>query len=240
MHGMSLFFGNRLNRILMDKADDGKGGGGGGGNNPPDNSKELEALKTQNADLMKRLEALEGKGKNDPPPKKEDDNTLADKARQEREEKEKAQAAEKKLESALKFTLGSADFLKTNASLLPKTIEGIFAQAEKENYGSPIEKANAIKAGIVSEFFAVQSNLDLLTDSQKIALAEFKSLTKNDKQERVQHVFDNIFEPTFESLKRIKKAEHLSKGLGDPNDTLAAYNNKMIAVSRKHHLRETT
>lgn len=195
----------------------------------------------QIADLTARLAALEAKNNPTPPPEpKKDDPTLADKARQEREEKEKAQAAEKKLESALKFTLGSADFLKTNASLLPKTIEGIFSQAEKENYGSPIEKANAIKAGIVSEFFAVQSNLDLLTDSQKIALAEFKALTKNDKQERVQHVFDNIFEPTFESLKRIKKAEHLSKGLGDPNDTLAAYNNKMIAVSRKHHLRETT
>lgn len=237
---MSIFFGNRIlgnMRILMDKAGDDKGGGGGGGGTDP--NKEITDLKTQNADLLKRLEALEGKS-NNPPPKKDDDPSLADKARQEREEKEKAQAAEKRLESALKFTLQSADFIKQNASLLPKTIEGIFAQAEKENYGSPIEKANAVKVGIVSEFFAVEKNLDLLTEAQKNALAEFKALTKTDKQERVQQVFDMVFEPAFESLKRIKKAEHLSKGLGDPTDTLAAYNNKMIAASRKHHLRETT
>ncbi len=223
----------------MDKAPDPNGGGGGGGGGGTDPNKEINDLKTQNADLLKRLEALEGKS-NNPPPKKDDDPSLADKARQEREEKEKQQAAEKRLESALKFTLQSADFIKQNASLLPKTIEGIFAQAEKENYGSPIEKANAVKVGIVSEFFAVEKNLDLLTEAQKNALAEFKALTKTDKQERVQQVFDMVFEPAFESLKRIKKAEHLSKGLGDPTDTLAAYNNKMIAASRKHHLRETT
>lgn len=237
---MSMFFVNSIFgrvRILMDKEKE--NGGGGGGDKTADLEKQLQAEKDKNAAFEKRLAALEGKGADDKDKdKSKDDPSLADKARQEREEKEKQDAASKKLESALKFTLQSADFIKTNASLLPKTVEGIFAQAEKENYGSPIEKANAIKVGIVSEFFALQSNLDLLTEAQKNALAEFKALTKTDKQERVQQIFDMVFEPAFETLKKIKKAEHLSKGLGDPNDTLAAYNNKMIAASRKHHLRE--
>lgn len=235
MHGMSLFFGNRLSRILMDKVPDDKGGGG---NPPPDSAKELETLKTQNADLMKRLEALEGK-KNDPPaPPKKDDDDLAEKARKEREAKEKANQDTGKVEKALKFTLTAAEFLKTNATLLPKSIEGIFQAAEKENYANAMEKADAIKVGIVTEFFAVQENLDLLTESQKIALDDFKKLTKTDKQERVQQVYDLVFEPAFATKKAVAKAKQVRDGEVDPADAKAAYAKRMAELSKAKFIRK--
>ena len=204
-------------------------------NTPPDASKELETLKTQNADLLKRLEALEGKGKQDPP---KTDDDLAEKARKEREAKEKANQDTGKVEKALKFTLSAPEFLKTNATLLPKTIEGIFQAAENENYANAMEKADAIKVGIVTEFFAVQENLDLLTDSQKIALDDFKKLTKTDKQERVQQVYDLVFEPAFATKKAVAKAKQVRDGEVDPADAKAAYAKRMAELSKAKFIRK--
>lgn len=173
-------------------------------------------------------------------PKKTDDPTdLAAKAAKEREEKEAEAKKTKALEGALQFTIKAADWLKTNAALLPKSLDGIFAQAEKEVYANAIDKAAAMKAGIISEFFAIQANQDLLTAAQKNALADFKALTKNDKEQRVNDIWDNIFEPTFEGLKRVRKAEQLSKGLGDPNASESAYEKKIKDASAKHYLRES-
>lgn len=222
-------------KMIMDKAKEGDGGGAGAP--PPDNSGDLASLKAANDALMKRLEALEGKG--NPPPKKEDeDDTLAGKAAKDRIKKESDASNQKRLESAIKFTMSGAEWAKTNQSMLPKSIEGIFVQAEKENYGNAIEKDSAIKAGIISEFFALQANLDLLTESQKIALADFKALTKNDKQERAHEFYNNIFEPTFESLKRIEKAKQLNKGFGSQSDADSNYKNKLLEKSSKKYLGE--
>lgn len=220
------------NRLVMDENKGGEGGGGSGAP-APDATKVLTELQTQNAALLKRLEALEGK-KNEAPIEED----LATKAAKERMQKEQNNSSQKRLESALKFTMQAPEWIKTNQSLLPKTIEGIFAQAEKENYGNAIEKDAAVKAGVVSEFFALQSNLDLLTESQKIALADFKALTKNDKQDKAHLVYEQIFEPTFEMLKRIKKAEMLNKGFANPSDAEASYKNKLMGISRKKYLGE--
>lgn len=237
MNGQSLFFGNRLFKILRAPEPDNGGGGGGGkpAPTPDDSTKELSELKASNAALLARLDALEKKGNPTPTP---DDKSLADKVEADRKAKEKQTTDHQKLERALKFTLTSNDWVKTNATLLPKNIEGIFAQAEKENYSTAMEKADAIKVGIVSEFFSIQSNLDLLTETQKISLEDFKKLTKTDKQDRVQSIYDTVFEPTFEMLKRVKKAEQISKGLGDSTDSETAYKEKMKAISRKHYLGE--
>ncbi|AEG42311.1 hypothetical protein BdPhPhi1402_gp14 [Bdellovibrio phage phi1402] len=241
---MSMFFGNSILgrvRILMDKAggDGGSGGGGGGtGGDGGDKSKEeLAALKTQNADLLARLEKLEkgqgGSGGGGGGGKDEDD--LAEKARKEAEAKAKTASEQKRLEGALKFNLTLPQWVKDNASVLPKSIEGIMAQAAKETYADGIEQASTLKVSIVSEFFAQQANLDLLTAAQKDSLDEWKKLTKTEKQARVQQIFDNVFEPTFESLKRQKKAEALNKGFGESTGAEDAYKEKMREISKKHY-----
>lgn len=202
----------------------------------PDSAKELADLRASNQTLMARLEALEKKGNPAPPPPPEDD--LALKASKDQKSKDDALAESKKTENALKFSLQSAEWLKTNAALLPKTIEGIFLQAEKEVYGSAIEKASAIKVGIVSEFFSLQSNLDLLTEAQKISLADFKKLTKTDKQDRVQQVYDMVFEPAFESLKRETRAKQVREGDVDPGNAKAAHAKRMSDLSKAKFLKK--
>lgn len=202
---------------------------------------EIEAMKAENAKLKADLEKNKPNPDPTPAPKpdpKPDDKSLAEKAEADRKAKEAKDLESKTLESALKFNLSSKDWMKNNASLLPTNIQGIFDQAEKENYGSAVQKSNAIKTGVVLEFFAQAVNLDLLTEHQKQTLAEFKALTKDVKEERVQGIYDSIFEPTLEMLRKVKKAEALQKGLGTPSDAEDAYKQRMIKLSRQHHLGE--
>lgn len=227
-----MFFGNRLNRILRAPEGDGTGGGGGGGGAP-----DAAALAKENADLKAKLADLEKKNAT-PPPGKDDPADLAAKAAKEREEKEKGAKHEKDLESSIRFTSGAQAWAKENATLLPKNVESILAAAEKENYGSTIQKASAVKEAIVLEFFAHQANLDLLTASQKSTFDEFKGLTKDKRIERAQQVYDSIFEPTFETLKKVKRAEQVGKGFKDESTGEQAYKDKRLKMARKQHLGE--
>lgn len=216
--------------------------GESGGTNPqpapkpepsPKPTNEVESLKNQNAELIKRLEALEARNQQ-PEPKPD----LSDRARNQREELDKKNSDQKRITNAVKFTMGSQDWLKNNATLLPKTVPDLFVHAERETYNSEIEKADAIKVGIVNEFFAIQSNLDLLTDTQKNMLDDWKNLTKTDKQERIQNVYDLVFEPSFERLRGQRKAEHLAKGTNESTHSEDAYKKRLMEISRKHYLGE--
>ena len=212
-------------------------GGGGGGNPPPaDPAKELEALKASNAEMAKQLEALKAKPPGNPPPTPEGDD-LAAKAARQRQAEEAKQNDTKHLESAIRFTMGAKDWAKTHEALLPKTVAGIMEAAEKEVYNSAIEKSQAIKTALVQEFFAQQANLDLLTAAQKNSLEEFNKLAKTVRHERVGPIFDAVFEPTFERIKAVRKAEQVTQGLHTPREGEAAYNEKMKAISKKAYLR---
>lgn len=220
--------------LLMDEKNDDKGGGGGGGGT--DSSKDIAALKEQNAALLARLDALE-KGK-DKDKDKNDDPSLADKAKKERENQDAQAASQKAMESAINFNISSKDFVKNNGSLLPKTIESIFVQAEKQNYDSAIQKANAIKAAIISEVFIVKDWVEHLTGPQKIEVENFLKLTNNGKQERVENIYSMIFEPTLEMVRKIEKAKQLNNGAKNQTDGEKALAERMMKLSKKHYLGE--
>ncbi len=208
----------------------GQGAGSGTGSGAPDYTKQIADLTAKNAELDKKIAELT----KTPDPK--DDPSLLDKVRKEREALDKKNSDTKALENALRFNMQSADFVKTNSSLLPKDIEDIFKAAEKENYATIIEKDSAVKSGIVQSFFSIQANVDLLTPGLKSSLDDYLKLTKNGKQEKAQEMYNAVFEPAFEMLKRIKKAEAISKGHGPSDDSDTAYKKKMTELSEKHYL----
>lgn len=208
--------------------------------------KELAALKESNPKAYdsymalkadhEKLKATPPPKKDDPPPKKDDDPSLADKARKEREDADKKKTYEKSLGSALRFNMGSKDFLKNNEGLLPKTIDGIFAAAEKSNYDSEVDKANEIKVGLVSEFFAVQANMDQLTGPQKVELEDFLKLTKNVQKDRIENVYAMIFEPTLENIRKVEKAKQLGSGSKDQSTAEKQLADRMMKQSKAHYL----
>lgn len=256
--------GRYLNRIpLLRKDDDDEGGGGGGGPSDDDKGKKGSKGRTDDDDhgdddddesdddkpitkkefrqLMKKLSGGSKKSRSrddDDESDDVDDDDLRARARRSKDRDDKNKNDEKALEAALRFNMNAENWLKDNESLLPKEIAGILAQSKKENYSNAIQRDAAIKAGIVESFFAVQSNLDLLTPALKSVLEDYLKLTKDGKQNKAREIYDMVFEPAFERLKDVTKARALSKGLGDNSDD--AYKKKLIAGSRKHFLGEKT
>lgn len=162
--------------------------------------------------------------------------TLNDKVKMDQEERLKRDSDSKSLESALTFNLTSADFLKANDSVLPKEISEIFQMASKEKYENAIQKASATKAAIIQSFFSQQSNVDFLTDSQKLSLADYLKLTKNGKEEKAREIYDNLFEPSLAALKRVKKAEEIFKskqGFGLSTNSDQSYKDKLSKMAEK-------
>ncbi len=197
---------------------------------PPDAAAELAAVKAE----LAALKAGAGKPPaNTPPP---EDQSLNDKARLQREENERKAGDTKAIEEAVSFSMKAPDFVKQNQAILPAEVAEIFAIAEKENYSNAVEKSSAIKAGIVQSFFAVQANYDLLTPGLKSRLDEYLKMTKTVRQEKAQSIYESVFEPAFETLKRVKKAEALQKGLGAGDDD--SYKKKLMAGSSRHYLGE--
>jgi hypothetical protein len=233
-----LMFG-AFSHMLMDEAGDDKGGGGGGDDKNKDKGGGSGGSVTLSQDQFDKLMAKigGGSGGDDKNKDKGNDDDLAAKSAKAQAEKDKGNLESKALESAIGFNMGAKEWLKTNASLLPKDIEGIFSAADKETYDNQVQKASAIKSGVIQTFFKIQDNLDLLTAAQKTALEDWQKLTKNGKEEKAQQMFDTIFEPTFEMLKRIKKAQQVQiGGQRAGGDAENAYKDKLMKSAQKHFM----
>lgn len=226
-------YGKHGRYFLFDAAsgDGGAGGGGAGAAGGAAATGTPDPKDAKIAELEAKLKAAEGAGAGGG-----NQNDLVDKARKEKEDKEKREGDSKVLESAIKFDLEAESFLSTNKAYLPSEIADIFAQAKKENYGSSVEKSQALKSAIVQSFFSVQGNVDMLTPGQKSKLDDYLKLTKTVKQERSPQIYEDIFEPAFETLKRVKKAEALGKGHAEGGKSEDAYKQKMSAHSKEYYL----
>lgn len=208
---------------------------------------ERDNLKKSEEERKKRIDDQNKKrregGKGTPPPKADDkdDDDLGDKVRRQKEENEKRQGDNRRVESALKFNLGVEGFAKEHADLLPASIPEILKQAARENYDSAEEQAASVKIAIVKEFFQVKENRELLTRTQANALDEFEKLTKTGKEEKVGSIYENIFEPALETSKRVRKATELGKsrnGVRSGNKTEEGYKQRLIDGAKRAHLGE--
>ena len=197
--------------------------------------------KTEPSDELRTIRAELDKMRQERDELLKKDQSLNDKVKYERDNRDKRESDSKQLESALTFNLTSSEFLKMNESILPKEISEIFEAASKEKYESAIQKANATKAAIIQSFFSQQTNVDMLTESQKSTLEDYLKLTKNGKEEKAREIYDNLFEPALGSLKRVKKAEELYRsknGFRGDSKGDSQYKEKLMSLSRRHYLGE--
>lgn len=208
---------------------------------------EIAAMKAENDRLKAENEKFKAappkKDDPAPPPKKDDppkdDPTLLDKVRREKEAEGTKATEIRAIETAVKFNHTIHDFVKGNADVLPSEIAAVVKAADSEKYDSARERATAIRGAIVQSFFSQQSNLDLLTESQKATFSDYLKLTKNGKEEKADTIYENLFEPAFESLKRVKKAEEVGRsraGLASGSKAEDEYKNRLVEGSRKFYL----
>lgn len=170
-------------------------------------------------------------------PKKEDgDPSLREEVKKDKEAKAAKDAEVKALETAIAFNYGVENFVKDSIDVLPENFDTLLKRANEKKYDSQNEKASAIKVAFIEEFFIVQANVELLTHSQKSQLEDFLKLTENGKKQRSNHIFENLFEPALETLKKVKKAEELGKarsGFASSSKAEDKYKEKLIAHSQK-------
>lgn len=211
---------------------------------------EIKAIQEENAKLKADLEAAtkpdpkpEHKPEHKPEPNAETqgdkDQNLTDKARRQKEEEAQRGNETQRIESSIQFNMGLKDFVEQHKDILPAEIEDILKVAEKEKYDSAIERASAIRSAMVQSFFEVQSNLDLLTNKQKTQIEDWLKLTKNGRENKADTIFENIFEPSLEMIKRVKKAEELSKarsGFSSGTQVENDYKNRLMEVSKNTYL----
>lgn len=182
--------------------------------------------------------------KEEPPKKKddeeaddEDESDLRTKAAKGKQSAEEKALETRSIEGALKFNLGVQDFVKTNSDLLPSEIGEILKTAEKETYDSAIEKAGAMKSAFIQAFFSVQENVDALTASQKTQLDDFLKLTKTGKEAKAASIYENIFEPALETLRKVKKAVELGKarnGFATGNAVQDGYKQRLMKIHKSN------
>lgn len=174
--------------------------------------------------------------------KEREDQDLRSKVKTDEDAAASKASERKALEKAIKFNMSTESFAKDHADLLPSEVPAILKKAESETYDTDSDKAADLRIAIVEAFFAVQANLDLLTVGQKASFDEFKKLSKNGKKEKSEAIYENIFEPSLETLKKVKKAEELGKsraGLAVSTKADEAYKEKLMAGSRKAYLKSS-
>lgn len=215
----------------------------------PEEQAAFDKMKTDLAERDTKIKEFETKGaapkdppKDTPPAKsKEDEDDLLAKSKKATQDTDAEKTKMASLESALKFNMAINEFVKTNEALLPAEVLGVLKAAEKEKFDTPVERSNALRSSIIQSFFAEQKNVDLLTASQKNNLDNFLGLTKIGKEQKSEFIYENIFEPTIEQMKRINKAVEVGKanqGYATGSTAENNYKDKLIKISKKSHLGE--
>jgi hypothetical protein len=166
---------------------------------------------------------------------------LLQKEREDQAKKDKEAQDLRDVESTVEFNHGIVNFVKDNANLLPAEVKGVVERAMQEKYDTAADKARAIRESVVVSFFALQSNEDLLTPAQKRELDEWRKLAKNARASKVTSIYQNIFEPTLQQLRNVKRAEEVSRGrmgIAVGTDADKAYAEKFQEASFKKFFRK--
>lgn len=223
-----LFWGLNLNMYVDPPA-----AGGGTGTPPP--ADPAAAMLAEMTAMKAEIAAL--KAAKTPEPLKTPDPSLADKVEADRLAKEKLTESSAAIERNVAFNFGVKRFVEDHKAFLPENVVAIIDLAEKEKYDSVGQKAAELRVEIMEAFFKVQSNVDTLTGAQKRNLADFQKLTKDGKRQESEKVYESVFEPALEMVKRVKKAEELNLAARGYATTaagpLGAYKQKLLEAAKR-------
>lgn len=165
-----------------------------------------------------------------------DGDDMRDRNRRDNEQRETAQREQARVESAVTFNLTLGKWCDDNKELLPAEIPEILKRSATENFESASAKAAELRSAIILSFFDLQENEDLLTASQKASLANYKKLSRTAKIEKAADFYETIFEPTFESLRKIRRAQDLNAGGQSSQNT--ALRDRLIKQGQEVYLKK--
>lgn len=141
---------------------------------------------------------------------KKEDPSILEEAKKSYENKQIQQTEHGNMENAIKFNLQLSKFTEDFKDYLPKTTQTLIEEVEKKNYGSEVQRANAIRSGIIQAFIELQENIEILPQTMKDKVSLFKALTV-DEQEKQSASFWDVVEVGTTSRQLRGRAEALQK-----------------------------
>lgn len=152
------------------------------------------ALEQADLDAIKEMiaQATASKDNND-----KDDNNDVEKIKAEAESKKNA---EEQLKSAIAFNLSKDNFIESNKRFIPEGVATVFKAYASRNFGSEEEKADNYRKVILDEVFGDQKNIDVLPESMKNKVSEYKNLPESDKLKKAGRYFELV--DTFLTIKK--------------------------------------
>ena len=104
----------------------------------------------------------------------------------------KKKADEDALRSAIRFNVGLDGFLESNKKFIPESVNSVFNAYKGNTYASDKEEADTKRKVILDEIFAKQENIDILPESLKSKILEYKGLAESDKRNNSSQYFDVV------------------------------------------------
>ena len=201
------------------------GADGGGSDNSADLAAQVAALSAQLEELKKAHQAPAN------PP------SDADKLRAELEAKKQKEAAVARLQEAIKFNLGVADFVSANKDYLGKLAEGLVRTVNEKQFSDEERKAAATKKNLLEDFFSLQENMDVAPAELKPRILAFKALADDEKDKQAADFWDTLtltvgqkkLKAQVEAAKRARAGHY-----EETNDLIKDYNAKVFAKASKY------
>lgn len=116
----------------------------------------------------------------------------ADDVKRIKDEEAKKKADEDALRSAIRFNVGLDGFLESNKKFIPESVNSVFNAYKGNTYASDKEEADTKRKVILDEIFAKQENIDILPESLKSKILEYKGLAESDKRNNSSQYFDVV------------------------------------------------
>lgn len=116
----------------------------------------------------------------------------ADDVKRIKDEEAKKKSEEDALRNAIRFNVGLDGFLESNKKFIPESVNSVFNAYKGNTYASDKEEADTKRKVILDEIFAKQENIDILPESLKSKILEYKGLAESDKRNNSSQYFDVV------------------------------------------------
>lgn len=116
----------------------------------------------------------------------------ADDVKRIKDEEAKKKSEEDALRNAIRFNVGLDGFLESNKKFIPESVNSVFNAYKSNTYASDKEEADTKRKVILDEIFAKQENIDILPESLKSKILEYKGLAESDKRNNSSQYFDVV------------------------------------------------
>lgn len=149
------------------------------------------------------------------------------------DEKEKATKA-KELEAAIKFNLSIEKFLTDNKDFMPAESVKFMEAVNGKSFSSESLKADELRKSLIELWVKEQKNIDCLPQSHKDKVAEFKSLTDDEKTKQSGKFWD-IVEVGVNNRTLMRRAEQINRtaGMGGGSDYQSDYEKRFLENKMK-------